>query len=183
MSAMKVSLVCLVVLCLVTLWLVVLQIAQSENDKLLEIPHEKDVDQKKKQTEKEKRSPSLDPTLYYMVGSFSQWSVHSEPMGTSTNAGNLIVIQQDAPKLGVGDIRREEFQILGDGRWERRIFPAGGIGAAVVPLGPGEPSLAAGDDGQGGGHGRNWAVDGEPGTTFKILYDPEQKLVSCEVLE
>eukprot|EP00747_Dinoflagellata_sp_TGD_P078924 gnl/TRDRNA2_/TRDRNA2_160287_c0_seq1.p1 gnl/TRDRNA2_/TRDRNA2_160287_c0~~gnl/TRDRNA2_/TRDRNA2_160287_c0_seq1.p1 ORF type:complete len:560 (-),score=92.97 gnl/TRDRNA2_/TRDRNA2_160287_c0_seq1:31-1593(-) len=131
--------------------------------------------------EEQKSDQRAVPSIAYrLAGSFSDWSVRPEALGSGTDAGDVIVIRQDAEK--VGSKHREAFQILPDGNWDRRIYPAGGAQATTVPLQPGgPPQKAAGDDGKDGGHGRNFAVDGSPGNAFKITFDSQQKLVSCEL--
>jgi len=124
---------------------------------------------------------------FRVVGSFNGWSVQSEPMsviGGAVVASNWLAVRRDAPKIGGSNKRREEFQILGDeGNWDKRIFPRGGEEEEIVllDLGSPRPSPAAqSGDRKGNGHGRNWAVDERPGTSFRIIYDTEAKTVSCE---
>jgi len=116
---------------------------------------------------------------FALVGSFNDWTLDE-------SCGGILTVSKEAPVLNAakGDMRREEFQIVGDGRWEKRVFPGGGMGAAVVAMRPGQPAPAAeGDGSQQRGHGRNWAIDGLPGTRFRINYNPASKQVTCEQLE
>ena len=71
---------------------------------------------------------------------------------------------------------------MGDAAWEKRVYPAGGDGEEVVLLQPGKPFKASRGDGSSGqGHGRNWAVQGQARTAFKVIYDPEAGTVVCEL--
>mmetsp|Transcript_3094 Transcript_3094/g.10313 ORF Transcript_3094/g.10313 Transcript_3094/m.10313 type:complete len:303 (-) Transcript_3094:45-953(-) len=122
------------------------------------------------------------PSAYNIVGSFAEWAIHREPMAPDASGGRVrhrITVRSSAPKQGGGDSRREEFQIVGDSSWDKRVYPAGGDQEEVVVLRPGGAASRAASD-SGKGHGRNWAVEGRAGTVFDILYDPEAKTVSCE---
>lgn len=115
---------------------------------------------------------------FSLVGSFNDWTI-------AESAADIMVVSADAaPAIGAEeDLRREEFQLVGDGSWEKRVFPAGGSREAVVLLHPGKPARAAqGDGSRGRGHGRNWAIDGSPGASFRITYDPATRTVVCEAL-
>jgi len=92
-----------------------------------------------------------------------------------------ITVRSDAPK-GDGDTKRESFQIVGDGSWDKRLYPAGGDREETVVLKPGGATSRAADQ-RGKGHGRNWAVEGRPGTAFDILFDADAQTVSCELAE
>eukprot|EP00928_Gymnodinium_smaydae_P088099 TRINITY_DN72243_c0_g1_i1.p1 TRINITY_DN72243_c0_g1~~TRINITY_DN72243_c0_g1_i1.p1 ORF type:complete len:284 (+),score=32.22 TRINITY_DN72243_c0_g1_i1:50-901(+) len=120
------------------------------------------------------------PAGYTVVGSFADWSVGRDRMsGDGSRLRHRIVVRssaEDAP--GDSKVKREQFQILGDGSWDKRLYPAGGSDETVVVLKPGgAPSRAAMD---GKGHGRNWAVEGRAGSAFDIEFDPDTKSVSCE---
>eukprot|EP00931_Biecheleriopsis_adriatica_P035328 TRINITY_DN20329_c0_g1_i1.p1 TRINITY_DN20329_c0_g1~~TRINITY_DN20329_c0_g1_i1.p1 ORF type:complete len:524 (-),score=199.95 TRINITY_DN20329_c0_g1_i1:14-1585(-) len=114
---------------------------------------------------------------FQLVGFFNDWNVDSEPVRV---CGASFKVRPNAPRAGKGGLHREEFQILGDGSWDKRLFPAGGKEEAVVPLRPGRPTPAAASTAEHPGHGRNWAVEGKPGTAFRISYDPVSRMVSCE---
>jgi len=111
-----------------------------------------------------------------LVGSFGGWSIHREPMASVEDSGRVrhqITVRPDAPK------GREDFQIVGNASWDLRLYPAGGDKEETVVLQPGGAGSKAADL-RGKGHGRNWAVEGKPGTKFNILYDPATQMVSCE---
>lgn len=115
---------------------------------------------------------------FHLVGSFSDWNIDAQPMG---DKGGTFRIRREAPRAGDagGDLRREEFQIVGDSDWVKRVFPKSGDGKEPVILRPGQTSMAtcgSGDD----GHGRNWAVEGKPGNTFRIRYSPDAGTLRCE---
>jgi len=120
-----------------------------------------------------------------IVGTFGDWSIHKTPMAPdSSGIGPLrhrITVRSDAPK-GDGDTKRESFQIVGDGSWDKRLYPAGGDREETVVLKPGGATSRAADQ-RGKGHGRNWAVEGRPGTAFDILFDADAQTVSCELAE
>eukprot|EP00929_Paragymnodinium_shiwhaense_P079751 TRINITY_DN41570_c0_g1_i1.p1 TRINITY_DN41570_c0_g1~~TRINITY_DN41570_c0_g1_i1.p1 ORF type:complete len:597 (-),score=168.47 TRINITY_DN41570_c0_g1_i1:243-2033(-) len=110
-----------------------------------------------------------DADSFHMVGSFTDWSIEERAMPEN---GARITIRRDAPRAGSGNVRREEFQIVGDKTWEKRIFPAGGEQEDTVVLKLDQPSAAnLFDPKKGAGHGRNWAVEGVPGTSFRLKYD------------
>jgi len=122
------------------------------------------------------------PAAYNIVGSFAEWAIHREPMSPDASGGRVrhrLTVRSSAPKSGGGDSRREEFQIVGDSSWDKRLYPAGGDKEEVVVLRPGGATSRAGSE-RGKGHGRNWAVEGRPGTVFDVYYDPEAQTVSCE---
>merc|ERR1719247_541104 len=76
--------------------------------------------------------------------------------------------------------KREEFQILPDGAWHHRFFPAAGDMEEIVVLTGGSVSRAAkaGSTFYDDGHGRNWAIEGPPGASFDIILDPKAQTVS-----
>lgn len=122
------------------------------------------------------------PAGYNIVGSFAEWAIHRESMSPDASGGRVrhrLTVRSSAPKSGGGDSRREEFQIVGDSSWDKRLYPAGGDKEETVILRPGGATSRAASD-RGKGHGRNWAVEGRPGAVFDILYDPETQMVSCE---
>ena len=41
------------------------------------------------------------------------------------------VIRRNAEQVG-GDLRREEFQIVGDRTWEKRVYPASNVDGDIV---------------------------------------------------
>eukprot|EP00746_Dinoflagellata_sp_MGD_P052242 gnl/MRDRNA2_/MRDRNA2_231439_c0_seq1.p1 gnl/MRDRNA2_/MRDRNA2_231439_c0~~gnl/MRDRNA2_/MRDRNA2_231439_c0_seq1.p1 ORF type:complete len:127 (+),score=21.20 gnl/MRDRNA2_/MRDRNA2_231439_c0_seq1:22-381(+) len=81
-----------------------------------------------------------------------------------------------SPKEGAGS--REEFQILGDGQWDERLYPAGNDTAETVVLKSGGPPSPVSYSGSHG-HGRNWAVEGKPGSAFDITFDPDKMTIKC----
>lgn len=120
---------------------------------------------------------------HHIVGSFCEWTIARQPMDACDGGAlvkHRVVIRSDAqPGKNDPKLRREEFQIVGDGTWEKRVYPAGGNNEEVVVLTPGAaPSPAA--SGQGKGHGRNWAVEGRAGSAFDIVFDPDTRTVACE---
>ncbi|CAJ1407043.1 unnamed protein product [Effrenium voratum] len=129
--------------------------------------------------------PSAAPaaiTAHHLVGSWKKWSIHSTAM-SADDSGTLkqtITVRPDAPKSG--EMRREEFQIVGNASWDVRLYPAGGEKEEVVVLKPGTPSKAAVGS-KSKGHGRNWAVEGKAGESFDIMFDKTQLTVSCDVVE
>lgn len=129
--------------------------------------------------------PELHPgstRTYHLVGAFGEWMAGPLPM-TSGSDGRLrqrLEVRVNA-QAGNSGLAREEFQILGDGLWDKRLYPAGGAHKDIVILNSaGLISKAA--TGRGRGHGRNWAVEGLPGTVFEIIYDPTTATVSCELV-
>jgi len=105
---------------------------------------------------------------FNLVGSFNDWTI-----GEGAD-GDILRISQ----AGV-----EEFQIVGDGSWEKRVYPAGGTAAGVVAIRAGEVLPAAtGDGGARRGHGRNWSLVGKPGSSFRISFDQEAKTIRCDEL-
>lgn len=123
------------------------------------------------------------PSKFHVVSDASKWNVVKEPLAACP-AGRSIVqfvvkVRSEAPKASGGDARREEFQIVGDENWDRRLFPAGPSREEVVVLKPDGPESKA-DMTRGKGHGRNWAVEGKPGASFRILLDAEAMTVACE---
>merc|ERR1712194_924045 len=119
-----------------------------------------------------------------IVGAFADWAIHRETM-TATD-GNLVrhrlTVREKAPKGSGNDIKKEEFQIVGNSNWDHRLYPAGGDKEETVMLKPGEPGSRGAYGGVAKkGHGRNWAVEGRAGTAFDIVLDPESLMVSCEL--
>lgn len=129
--------------------------------------------------------PMERPRAHHIVGSFGDWAIQREPMAVDADsklARYRITIRSDAPQAKTDrQLRREEFQILGDSSWEKRLYPAGGETEEVVVLQPGGATSRA-TSGHGKGHGRNWAVEGRPGTAFDILYDTDARIVSCQAV-
>jgi len=118
----------------------------------------------------------------HVVGSTADWDPSKDPMDGSEGGPvrHRLVIRSNAPQArGDKQMKREEFQILGDSDWDKRFYPAGGQQEEVVVLKPGDSGRPAAHD-RGKGHGRNWAVEGRPGTAFDVVFDPETKSVSCE---
>lgn len=118
---------------------------------------------------------------FNLVGSFADWAIHAQSMAKDDSGvlrHRLTLRAGGGPKSGGGQ-KREEFQIVGDGTWDKRLYPSGPDKEEVVILRPGgAPSRANMDKNRG--HGRNWAVEGPPGAVFDILYDPQAQTVSCE---
>jgi len=123
------------------------------------------------------------PRGYNIVGAFANWAITRDPMVADSHSGasvrHRITVRGDAPQAGKDNkARREQFQIVGNGTWDYRLYPAGGDREEVVVLRPGDAGSRASAD-RGKGHGRNWAVEGRPGTAFDIFYDPDSQQVSC----
>lgn len=118
----------------------------------------------------------------HVVGGFSDWAPVVDRMAEGSDGlpHYQVKVRSDAPKVGGGNERREEFQIVVDQDWSKRLYPAGGMNEEVVTLIPGKPSTIG--LGNGRGHGRNWAVEGTPGTSFQVICDPVAKTVSCELI-
>lgn len=113
-----------------------------------------------------------------------EWDIHKDPMASEgadgSRARHRIIVRSNAPQAkGDNRARREEFQILGDGDWDKRFYPSGGDREEVVVLRPGAPGSPAACD-RGKGHGRNWAVEGRPGSSFDLIFDTAAMTVSCE---
>jgi len=122
------------------------------------------------------------PAAYNLAGSWADWAIQREPMASDSSSGRLrhrITVRSGAPKSGGSDSRREEFQIVGDNSWDKRLYPAGGDKEETVILRPGGATSRAASE-KGKGHGRNWAVEGRAGAAFDVIYDPETQMVSCE---
>jgi len=125
---------------------------------------------------------SSTPSSFNIAGSFADWAISAQSMasdGSGVVRHRLTLGSGKAKSGGGRDTKREEFQIVGDGTWDKRLYPNGPDKEEVVVLRPGgAPSRAAMDKNRG--HGRNWAVEGPPGAVFDILYDPQAQTVSCE---
>jgi len=123
------------------------------------------------------------PSSHHIVGSFADWAINREPMPANASGDGKVchrlTVRSSAPKGGSGDLKREEFQIVGDSSWDKRIYPAGGNGEETIVLRPGQAGSRAAME-RGKGHGRNWAVEGRPGAVFDIVYDPGTQTVTCE---
>lgn len=127
---------------------------------------------------------------YNLVGSFAEWAVAKEPMATAGDDApdggenhvlrQRITVRSSAPKAE-SDNRREEFQILAEGNWDKRLYPAGGDGETVVVVKPGAAPVRVAGPERNKGHGRNWAVEGKPGMTFDVLFDPTSRTVAVEM--
>ena len=62
---------------------------------------------------------------HHIVGSWEKWNIHKTAMaGDDSVVRHQVTIRNDAPK--VGELRREEFQIVGNASWDIRLYPAGG---------------------------------------------------------
>jgi len=121
------------------------------------------------------------PTSHSIVADATKWEISRSPMeadGDGQVVRHRLTVRQDAPKGSGPELKKEEFQIVGNGSWDRRLYPAGGDREETVLLKPGGPASRAGAE-KGKGHGRNWAVEGRAGDAFDILYDPEAMSVSC----
>jgi len=128
---------------------------------------------------------NIPPKTYHIVGSMNDWIIPKEPMRGPQGASlrYRIIVRESAPdspeKAGGKSLKREEFQILGDGVWSKRLYPDGGDHEEVIVLKPGmRVSHAVGSESEG--HGRNWAIDGIPGSAFDIIFDPRAQIVTCE---
>ncbi|CAE8613224.1 unnamed protein product [Polarella glacialis] len=116
---------------------------------------------------------------FHLIGFFNNWSLDS---AATRECGERFEVRRNAQKAGNGGMLREEFQILGDKSWDKRVFPAGGSGEVVVLLKPGQPEPAEQSTEQVAGHGRNWAIDGRPGTSYRVTYEPLSRTVLCEAM-
>eukprot|EP00930_Biecheleria_cincta_P071887 TRINITY_DN5933_c0_g1_i3.p1 TRINITY_DN5933_c0_g1~~TRINITY_DN5933_c0_g1_i3.p1 ORF type:complete len:570 (+),score=94.34 TRINITY_DN5933_c0_g1_i3:53-1762(+) len=114
--------------------------------------------------------------IHQLVGSFNDWTINSNHEQT---CGTWVTVRPSSPKIGRG-LHREEFQILANGSWDKRLFPSGGTNETVVVLTPGKTCKAAECTPKASGHGRNWAIDGKPGSSFRVTFDPETLDISCE---
>eukprot|EP00746_Dinoflagellata_sp_MGD_P079409 gnl/MRDRNA2_/MRDRNA2_31746_c0_seq1.p1 gnl/MRDRNA2_/MRDRNA2_31746_c0~~gnl/MRDRNA2_/MRDRNA2_31746_c0_seq1.p1 ORF type:complete len:392 (-),score=85.43 gnl/MRDRNA2_/MRDRNA2_31746_c0_seq1:22-1197(-) len=129
--------------------------------------------------------PFVPSTFHHIVGSFNSWDPNRPPMegpkeGPLRTRLTVRDEAKDSPHRGAG--KREEFQILGDGEWSKRLFPLGEMEEAVdLPCHlpnetvPGQVAFSASK-----GNGRNWAVDGHHGTSFDIILNLVNLTVSCE---
>jgi len=136
------------------------------------------------QDQKPSRMPQPEPKHQYIVAALENWAIHPKPMEADGEDSPLlrhrVVVRKNAPQAPGGrNVRREEFQIVGDKNWDLRLFPAGGFREEVIVVRPDQRASRAVVD-YGKGHGRNWAVEGPPGSTFDIIYNTETKMVSCE---
>lgn len=119
---------------------------------------------------------------YHIVGSWNYWDADIELMERKPDGPlkHQVTIREWAPLSPNKDhnTRREEFQILGDGQWDERIYPGGndtdkpGITVLESHADP-SPVLYSGSH----GHGRNWAIDGKPGFTYDVTFDPENMTI------
>lgn len=130
------------------------------------------------------RQPAAIPRFAHcnIVSAAGKWEISRQPMDADANSSVVrqrIVIRNDAPKGSAQDLRKEEFQIVGDGSWDKRLFPAGPDREELVVLRPGGPGSRVAAD-RNKGHGRNWAVEGRGGAAFDVIYDPETQMVSAE---
>ncbi|CAE7756992.1 RMR3 [Symbiodinium sp. CCMP2456] len=116
---------------------------------------------------------SATPPLY-IVGSFNDWSADAELMQGGRAA---VTIRSSAPMGSSKGMQKEEFQILEDGSWDKRLFPAGGNSETVVVLKPGRFSQAERSSAENPGR---WAVEGKPGASFRIVYKTASGNVTCE---
>jgi len=122
------------------------------------------------------------PSAHHIVGSFADWSINRDPMAADSGDGKVrhrLTVRSSAAKGSSGDLKREEFQIVGDSSWDKRLYPAGGSGEETIVLRPGQAGSRAAME-RGKGHGRNWAVEARPGSVFDIVYDPETQMVTVE---
>lgn len=128
--------------------------------------------------------PSTPSKAYHIVGSWDDWVINKDPMAGPKGGPvrhRITMGKKVAPQNGR---QREEFQILGDGSWHKRIYPSGGDNEEVVVLKPGGPATPAGNANSDPekGHGRNFAVEGNPGDIFDIILDVQKQMVACEVI-
>merc|ERR1712232_901465 len=127
------------------------------------------------------------PTSHNFVGACADWAINREPMApheTSQDGNKLVrhrlTVREKAPKGSGNDVKKEEFQIVGDSSWDKRYYPSGPDKEEVVVIRPGGPGSRASGPGTKG-HGRNWAVEGRPGTVFDIYWDSEAQMVTCDL--
>mmetsp|Transcript_29931 Transcript_29931/g.94350 ORF Transcript_29931/g.94350 Transcript_29931/m.94350 type:complete len:930 (+) Transcript_29931:296-3085(+) len=94
---------------------------------------------------------------YALVGSWSDWRRFDELVRTE-DGGSVY-----RAELAVPPGRAVEFQVVCDGSWSRRLFPAGNGGGGV--LGP-----------SAGGHGRNWRLQvPADGAMLLVEFNPTGK--------
>ncbi|CAE7424996.1 GRP-2, partial [Symbiodinium sp. KB8] len=118
---------------------------------------------------------------HHIVGSWEKWSIHKKAMaGEDSVFRQQVTIRDDAPK--VGELRREEFQIVGNASWDIRLYPGGGDKQEVVVLKPGGPGSKAATGSKSKGHGRNWAVEGQPGDNIDVTLNTDTMMVSAETV-
>jgi len=108
--------------------------------------------------------------VYDLVGSFSDWKFSGaselQPDPSSPN------IRRCQFKMGVKC--KEEFQIVVNQNWGRRLYPeiAGDPTGACIACGP-----------DGKAHDRNWEVVGYPGQKFEVILnlgaEDKRRLVTC----
>lgn len=127
--------------------------------------------------------PAAKATRHNFVSAAGSWDISREPMGPDP-VGRAMVhqrlkVRSDAPAGSTPDARKEEFQICGNGSWDIRLYPEGPDREETVVLKPGGPGSKAAAN-RGKGHGRNWAVEGKPGSELDIFFDPETMMVTCE---
>ena len=71
------------------------------------------------------QSSSTTADTHHIVGSWAKWSIDKTAMaGEDSLVRQRVTIREDAPKAG--DLRREEFQIVGNASWDIRLYPSGG---------------------------------------------------------
>lgn len=128
------------------------------------------------------QAPMPVASSFNIVSAANKWDISRQPLSQDADSSVVrqrVTIRADAPKGAGPDVRKEEFQLVGDGSWDKRLYPEGPDREEVVVLRPGGTgSRAAGQRGKG--HGRNWAVEGRPGSTFDVLYDRETHMVAVE---
>eukprot|EP00747_Dinoflagellata_sp_TGD_P105590 gnl/TRDRNA2_/TRDRNA2_169590_c2_seq5.p1 gnl/TRDRNA2_/TRDRNA2_169590_c2~~gnl/TRDRNA2_/TRDRNA2_169590_c2_seq5.p1 ORF type:complete len:428 (+),score=82.10 gnl/TRDRNA2_/TRDRNA2_169590_c2_seq5:101-1285(+) len=119
---------------------------------------------------------------YQVVGEFNDWNpdegAMEYPDEGDTESWNAlrrfhIRFEKRSRKWPMDRPIRYEFQILPDGKWEKRIFPM--LGNAPVRLRDNEfCRIGFGD----GGDGRNWYVQGTHGESIEIYYDTKRGYVT-----
>lgn len=117
-----------------------------------------------------------------LVSAGGKWEISRQPMsqdGGSSLLRQRVTIHKDSPKGSTPDLKKEEFQLCGDGSWDKRVYPAGPDREESVVLKPsGAGAKAAGQRGKG--HGRNWVVEGKVGSSWDIVFDPQTQMVTVE---
>jgi len=135
-------------------------------------PYQDENEGEEEEEEEEEQEEAWVATSYHVVGSFSNWQIADDVL---SREGQYFIVGRNATMSG--SLRREMFQIVGDSDWNKRVYPAGPNSEENVLLRSGVPSKA--DNCPGRGHGRNWAIDGEPGAAFVLFFNPDAMTVTA----
>eukprot|EP00929_Paragymnodinium_shiwhaense_P119056 TRINITY_DN90947_c0_g1_i1.p1 TRINITY_DN90947_c0_g1~~TRINITY_DN90947_c0_g1_i1.p1 ORF type:complete len:419 (+),score=86.81 TRINITY_DN90947_c0_g1_i1:83-1339(+) len=108
----------------------------------------------------------------WSIWSSNLWS--AVPMTVDGLGSSTVRYRLEATKGGT-----VSFQILGDGSWSKRRFPASGKREMLEPGGQQSKST------RGGllcGHGTNWELQATPSSAFDIVYDLEDQTVTIQAV-